>query len=574
MMTDMIAEMPIRADGKPTLQAQADWESRCSSFIRPSSQGKVKQLSWKSPLEPNAESMRALDHALRAGTDGSLDLAKFKSSGVGPLSEHEVRYYRNSDELPAAFALDLGFKRRACIENTKTDTKRLEVLWAGPRFLLHTTTDEGSIGRPARIYLFGPGGLKGHNWSDPAHRRFNWWGRDVRRTGCQDMRLETTIVMSIRKGPWSGAANYWKLRKCAARFFSTRTHADQVYTLLYDDICKDRYKNKPPAAVGSVEHMRETFEWARTCPAFFKKGGKVKRSRFFDWSHNCPELAEWWSVIALVLVVYGLEQGYYQDIRSTPMHNNSVDPNVDSDCDSEQGSNVGASDSSDNNDDDDPELHDKARPRDLESKREKTKCSTKSHIHLCANVLTNRATKAQLLMWYYIPQSEVESHDLMMTQTKTQTGRLEWWVSMASNEWVANLTSVIGVFFDEAKCTHIGFISECHLEPDDPERIEQQHFADLFLDIAFATMESICDFGSAYGFSIPECFGALLNTNSSEMEAKTKYLSSMWLTLEKWEKAALSDPFAADLVSYMMWPRNAWAREVMVGIQDPKLSFA
>jgi hypothetical protein len=156
-----MAEMPKQADGTITEQGHVDWNSRAAEFMQPGADT-TKTLHWKKPLEPNAESVRALDQSIRAGTMGGLSLASFRAtSAPRALLPSEERYFIEASACPNKFAVDIGCKKRSCVRNAVTGTRRFEATWTEPRRLLQDTLDQGSIGEVGRCYLFQACGLRG-----------------------------------------------------------------------------------------------------------------------------------------------------------------------------------------------------------------------------------------------------------------------------------------------------------------------------------------------------------------------------------------------------------------------------
>eukprot|EP00971_Amphidinium_carterae_P234034 4644177-Amphidinium_carterae.3 len=85
--------------------------------------------------------------------------------------------------------------------------------------VLHAVTEKGSIGSARYAAAFQSLHLRGSCWHDPFHRRRNWFARDLRRCQAWEMRLETDLIMSCRKGPWLKSANFFKLSKTAEEYW-------------------------------------------------------------------------------------------------------------------------------------------------------------------------------------------------------------------------------------------------------------------------------------------------------------------------------------------------------------------
>ena len=184
---------------------------------------------------------------------------------------------------------------------------------------------------------------------------------------------------------------------------------------------------------------------------FHKKGCRIKRSRWFQWSHEAAELATWYSVILRVLLVHCMKHGWYNDIHCVPMMIKKYDgPGHENASDSDESAVVVAADEP---------LPDNERPRVADTEEEKLsqQRKTKTGIHLCTNILANRSTRGQLLAVFHLSSPAREAHDLHVTQVKTQIGASDWHEDMACGLWQHDLTLILDVFVDMAKLLHIGF---------------------------------------------------------------------------------------------------------------------
>ena len=221
------------ADGSADTRALADWEERIYRFFKTDTTSEIKQLKWKQKYAPNAETLRALDAGLSIGTGGVLNLRSFVvERPPGRLAANEERYFVDANVMDAALGHDLGCARRACIRNVVSGERRLEATWTGARNALHEILDQGSIGNPARKCLYyNRDGVcvRGTLGNDPMHRRHSWFLCNIERTGAKAMRLETTIAITARRGPWKGSANFWKIRATALNYFATRTKDDALF---------------------------------------------------------------------------------------------------------------------------------------------------------------------------------------------------------------------------------------------------------------------------------------------------------------------------------------------------------
>lgn len=138
---------------------------RTDAFLGKSKGERVRNLVKQG--RANQEIMKALDNSLQGF---GLSLERFKAPGaLSPLDPaKERRYFVPAEELPGDMRADLGFAQRSCVETLASGASRLETGWIGERRLLIEVADCGSIGMPARHYLYSSAvGLRGWVMPDP-----------------------------------------------------------------------------------------------------------------------------------------------------------------------------------------------------------------------------------------------------------------------------------------------------------------------------------------------------------------------------------------------------------------------
>ena len=125
---------------------------------------------------------------------------------------------------------------------------------------------------------------------DPCHRRPNWADWNIRRHGLSEMKLETGLLISVRKGPFRGSGNKHKLQSTMKNYYATRCADDPVFRFMYEDIVRALSDGILPAGFGSEGHIASTFERTKLCPFWHTSGVQYKRARWSDWHHNIPVL--------------------------------------------------------------------------------------------------------------------------------------------------------------------------------------------------------------------------------------------------------------------------------------------
>jgi len=536
-------------------------QDRVHQFLQPSSTTSKKPISWKRPLEPNADHLKALDHALRCGTMGRLTMASFQAVG-GPraLQADEERYFVPVTELPRELGEDLGVTRRACVKDNVTGNRFLVIQWQGERNILHEVMDQASIGNPARYWVYQTQRLRGWNWFDPHHRRWNNWKADVKRSGAKSVMLETSLVVSMKKGPWSGAANFWKLSQTARSYFENFDAKDKLFGLLYDDICTDFFHDKVPANKGSEQHMSEVFQRCKSCPWFVKKGSKVKKSRWFQWSHEVEPLSEWYTVILLVLLFYSLSRGWYASIEKTPLHSNFKPVSADADP---------ADAPADNIDQHLPDQADIAKKRTSQDEEKAFKATRQAQdmVHLCCNILCNRSTRRVMLCMWHLSEPVRIDHDKTVTMLKTQLSSVQWHQAMADDGWRPRVLEVTQKLVDPGVLAHIGFEGASAPLEEEADN-DMKDLAAFMFDFFVETCASIISFSSTYSHGLPGCFAGLVQPESDAGKNTLSYLQRVWELYVALEKISLEDYFFAQLLNIMMWPSNVWVLEILMGCAE------
>lgn len=137
--------------------------AKLEAFFSESKQAEAQVKHYAKELKMErlscALSIQSLDRALRGGVD--LALGDFRAkAGVAPLDDDDRRYFVTPEEMPQAFQASQR-KRRACIKNTASKKRRLELpaeaLNSPALFLV---PDQGSSFWPALFWMYGPLGIR------------------------------------------------------------------------------------------------------------------------------------------------------------------------------------------------------------------------------------------------------------------------------------------------------------------------------------------------------------------------------------------------------------------------------
>lgn len=274
--------------------------------------------SLKQKLLPNYRHMRALDHALFSATGCGL-AAFVPARRPGALLKGQRRFDIDIQELPIELQ-EHGHGRtvRWCIEDTEQGDSWLEAAWdATTRKVFHNILDRGSIGWQSKFFIFCELGLRGQQWPDIHHRRWNAALRSIHGAGLTLVKLDIQLIFNLSRGPWHNGANFGKLSEAAFEYLSSVDCDDKLFGQYYPWLVEDPIGFNPPPTYGTQAHMQQVFESLLEAKSLNLKGGRSKMNRWFDWVKKAQSLKESWATICLVLVYIGLHEKWFS--RRSPL---------------------------------------------------------------------------------------------------------------------------------------------------------------------------------------------------------------------------------------------------------------
>ena len=68
------------------------------------------------------------------------------------------------------------------------------------------------------------------------------------------------VLISCRKGPWSGQAHFSQLRDTVVNYTTFFDASETTFQVIYPNMVVDFYKGQVPNDYGSAEHMQFMFE--------------------------------------------------------------------------------------------------------------------------------------------------------------------------------------------------------------------------------------------------------------------------------------------------------------------------
>ena len=514
------------------------------------------KIHFDKRYESNVEHIKALDHALQGGVGLSLQ-AFMATRRPLPLTKDQERYFVKAADLPGSLARDGGWQARSCIHDKGSGKRFLETVWDESRCVLFETLDCGTIGWANKFWLYSEGGLRGAFLADPCHLRYNRFKMAVKSAGLWYAWLEGSVLIGLRKGPWAGAAHMKTIQAVASNLFKTSDSKDPIFRLCYEYIIHDLYKGKPPPDAHTEQHMQHVWEWLPQCPLWHHKGARQKASRWFQWLKEAQSMGQYFGCLLMVVLRVAVEKSWYKTLEDTPLCR--VDAHELEEPGDEQ-EEPAAHDGHEELARDDPGLAEDA----VKDKRSRTKCT----MHLSANIMCNRTQLKLMKMIYIVGEASHTAHNLQVTSAKTQAGCLEWFSQQATGAWLAIAKQEVECMFNEALLLEIGFQpSDQPMQEDDPMLKEEMLLASTMLAFVTDLVAYEIQEGRLLSEMPPYCFGGLVSHDEAEQKATLQHCSKLWGALGQVEAALLRDtspPMLAAYVRDLVWPRQVWAREVMV----------
>ena len=523
---------------------------------------KGARVKWDKKFVPNVEHILGLDHALQGGT--GLDLKHFQAARrpVAVPPGHR-RYFVPADKLPICMTRD-GFASRSCIANCTTGEKWLEVDWApSSRKLLFEVLDCGSIGWYSKYFLFAEGCIRGCFQADPCHVRYNRFKTCVRTAGLWDIWLEGSILVGLRKGPWSGAAHFSTLREVAENMAAHGSSDDPLFQMLYEYILEDGHGSQVPEEAWSMEHIQATWDRLLEVDIFNKKGSKAKVSRWFSWPCQMRGMLKSLSWLLLVCLKVGIENNWYATVDDTPLVSSArVKPTeeVPDEAAAPQGHQLLARDDA---------APDDADGAAAEPCVDQKRAMTKSTMHLACEILCNRAHCKVFSIICVLGEASETEHNKQVTKCKTQRGCLEWWSGLAGESWLQVCMGEVTCLCDPQSLSSMGFKSaHTPLTEEHPDRLEEQHLADSMMKLLIELLKVEINEGRVYSQCPPYVYGGLLHHDVQKRSTCMAFLKRVWVALEAAETHARDDPWMQAFLRNLVWTKQVWAREILIGLRE------
>ncbi len=561
--------------------ALADWHRRCKSFLKAKTaeSRNAKKATWAKRGVSNYDSLLSMDHTLYVSTGLSFDCF-LPERPVKALGENEERYFVNAEDLPSHLAIARGFFTRSCVRNRATGERRLEVAWTAKRMLAVEAADNGSIGFGAHVYLYGRGGCRGCWFPDPSHVRWDHFKNSVNASGLSESWQEMKVLVSLRKGPWQGAAHFATLRSAMENAQAIGDYkTDNVFPLTYPYIVEDLSKGKTPPSFGTDEHMESVWETMPNAPLFCKTGTIDKASRWFDLISNFDDIAPYCGMLLDTVLRIGIERNYYVDVSDTGLFSEGIvpqptathaslasAPSVAAGPSSQQPATSSSSSST--------PLVVAVTPAKPKTEKEAKAAldeerKTKNTIQVACNILCNRngmKPKRALLLFGRISRAAHREHSELCS---TQKGCVEWWSMMASGSWQKTVLEYLNVVKDTSLLLEIGFQPQgTVLHPGSIEEHVEENLCETVLTVLVNLLGTEIKDSRWYSDALPGLFGGFHSYDDDAAKACMRKCTAIWEAWVELERLALEDDFFSNFVLNLVYSEMLWVREVCIGLSE------
>ena len=543
------------------------FKTRVNGFFDISTSGVASSSSSKTSgslvksREANKKVFLAIDNAMQACL-GFGFAAYLPTQRVGRLQSYEDRFFIPQTEMPDHLRFEFQQRtRRSCINDTRTNSTRLEVLWdSDTRPSLFRCTDQGSVGWPTNYYLYEKVGIRGSYQHDEPHRRHNNFTLAVKQSGLWWVTLEFNVVINFLKGPWGKSAHFSTVREAALEFFASFGHDNKLFSALYEWICLDLNHGEYPPDMASEEHRAELWSSLKNLPIFKSAGPVVRVSRWFQWNTRFEQMRPYLSVLLMVCIYIAVTRGSFKSISDIPGLCSlgslegmaaGLQPGPGQDAPADQAANLARHNVRNSN-------------ATVEKMRRLAGGSTMAMV---INILSNRPQRRVGTALLRLSEPIKELHSQQIVKAKTQSGTMEWYATSASGSPDAVLVTVWRMLSDS---TFLALVEmrRCEEILSDAMYLEDKLVADCVVDIC----RRLC-FNEllSNSFWTMRPFGRLAQAchdTPAEREKLLPWCRQIWDSVIALEAAADRNPELNKFWKALLWPAHCWVREAFVAMAE------
>lgn len=565
VMPDLATSMPGQADtenGKYLLKEA--WQQKLADLT--SADGRpARRAPAKQGRNPNQHMLVSIDHALLITCQRSLvDFVPARAPSA--LEPGFVRFFAQDGPVECLREAELVGGTRACICKADGTERKFEV----PRLMrndkvvpapiLHINPDQGPVGWPTYVFMLERMHIRGSITPDPFHINWNSIRAAVLDVSCWLLVLELTVVANAKRGPWMKNGNLRQLQEAADEYFKVNSEDDQVFQMMYPMVAKDWGEVGP--TFGTDDHRKSVWVRLRDSPFLGSTGHRVKLMRWFSWMGSMTEtkhgiLPNWHSFL-FYLFILGTHKGWWRTVGDLFGEAPDTLPDEAPQPAQEPSLAVG-----------DPAL---SKRETMSRSKEEVNLKRKgaqNTLHFCAQVLAKSGNREKVAILTEMTDIEKHMHNSHITLCKTQLGRLEFNMQMATKRWLKPLADTARKVHDPSALRRMGIsfgdevVVGFYGEPE-----TQTQLVRLIFDFALAVIKRRLNALMMYS-APPFCMVSLLHSEVGVRKGQLRRLQDMWSTLEASERRASDGQESIRLwLSALRWPASTWVREMMLHLAE------
>ena len=381
-----------------------------------------------------------------------------------PLTKFQTRYFI---ETGAVYTFEDGStfsERRACVEDTSTDTSFYEV----PEVIIdgvcmnkevHLNLDRGSIGRYWAMFMLHEVGINGTGTDDSIHIMNGFLDDVVNQCGDHFTKKETVIAYNALHAPY-GTATMWKNLEAHQQKFFAGPMDNPVVFNGYQLYCEG--VGIPHRHRYTQEHLVEFWAECRRLPAFRQIGGSTRSGRWGQWNAKHHAMKPQREIMLMPLTSYGIQRHWWPSVQKSPLNSHYASTFDNVDIAGAEGDDV--DDDADVYDEDEELVtekrggddHETRAVRDSDESVRVKRGKMKNSLEFMTHVFANRLKMRRLDVHEGLQQEFVEEMWEFVRECKSSVGQLDKFQEWAGSTWLLRIAATWEKLVDPAFMNYIG----------------------------------------------------------------------------------------------------------------------
>ena len=365
-----------------------------------------------------------------------------------------------------------------------------------------------------------------------------------------------------------GSVFFQIVKSAAEWYFDNRDHEDKWFLVMYEDLAR-AFDDCSVLDFGTEQHRRRIFQRAKECPLLYRKGEKVKLSRWYSFVKVSRAWKQCRLPSVLVLVPYGLRKGWWPHISATPYYTSRLLEVVDDDaefCAEDLEREAFAAEEVAVRRSSGGELVGARTRKQADAIVDRLKTGCQNLLHFATNTWCNQyASQMQDLIVAYVAPFE-KAHNVHMCRCTTKRGTVGYRVDRASGLWLEPCRESFRLLADGDAAAYVGFRTTTGW--DDEELIYEQRLATISLRYVMNLAADHVEWAAAYSWSFPKRFALLLQPDEIAVEKELTVLQEWWGCLQRLEATACGEKDCGYFLKSLIWPADPFVRSIFVHLEE------